>query len=92
MAIRFIVDSAADIIPAEAAKLNITHVPLEVIFDDEQYLDAVNLTHAEFYQKLETHKELPRTSQVPPARFAAAFEGTGGAGCTGSPAAGRGRG
>ncbi|MBQ6842593.1 MAG: DegV family protein [Firmicutes bacterium] len=73
MAIRFIVDSAADIIPSEAAELNIIHMPLEVRFDEEQYLDAVDLTHAEFYQKLEEHKELPSTSQVPPARFAAAY-------------------
>lgn len=69
MAIKFIVDSAADIIPAEAEKLGITHIPLKVRFDDEEYLDAVNLTHGEFYEKLEGFKALPTTSQVPPAEF-----------------------
>lgn len=69
MAIKFIVDSAADIIPAEAEKLGIKHIPMKVRFGDEEFLDAVTLTHSEFYQKLEQVQELPTTSQVPPAEF-----------------------
>lgn len=41
MAIHFIVDSASDILPCEAAALGITHLPLTVRFGEEEYADAV---------------------------------------------------
>lgn len=69
MAIKLIVDSAADIIPAEAEKLGIIHLPMKVRFGDVEYLDAATLTHREFYEKLESSKTLPTTSQIPPTEF-----------------------
>lgn len=69
MAIKFIVDSAADITPSESEKLGITHIPMKVRFGDEEFLDAVNLTHREFYEKLESSRDLPTTSQIPPSEF-----------------------
>ena len=50
MAVQFIIDSASDIIPAEAEKLGIIHLPLKVMFGNEEYYDAVNLSHKEFYK------------------------------------------
>ena len=52
MAVRFIIDSAADIVPAEAEALGLIHLPLKVIFGEEEYSDSVDLTHREFYEKL----------------------------------------
>lgn len=74
MAIRFVIDSGSDILPAEAEKKGMIHVPLTVSFEGQEYLDAVELGHMEFYDKLETCKNLPVTSQVPPYRFEEAFE------------------
>ena len=48
-------------------------MPLTVFFGDEAYLDGVDLDNATFYQKLQTSKVTPRTSQPPPAAFAEAF-------------------
>lgn len=70
MAIRFVIDSAADILPAEAAQLGLIHVPLTVRFEDgTEYRDSVDLTPEEFYNKLAVCKNLPVTSQIPPAAF-----------------------
>lgn len=74
MAIRFIIDSAADIIPAEAEKLGLIHLPLKVMFGDKEYSDAVDLTHKEFYEKLIESDDFPKTSQVNPDTFVSAFQ------------------
>lgn len=74
MAVQFIVDSASDILPQEAKTLNMIHVPLTVVFGDREYADGVDLTHQEFYEKLIESDILPTTCQVPPAKFAEAFE------------------
>ncbi|HZR40958.1 MAG TPA: DegV family protein [Ktedonobacteraceae bacterium] len=74
MAVRIVTDSTADI-PAERAKeLDITIVPLTVFFGDDAYLDGVELDNTNFYQKLQSSKELPRTSQPSPAAFQDAFK------------------
>lgn len=82
MAIRFVTDSGSDILPAEAQEMGITHIPLTVSFGDTEYLDAVDMTHADFYRKLAEADKLPVTSQIPPWRFQEAFEKIVGAGDT----------
>lgn len=72
MAIRFVIDSAADIPPAEAEQLGLIHIPMTVRFEDgSEYRDGVDLTYQEFYEKLAHCKELPVTSQIPPTGFEA---------------------
>lgn len=73
MAVRLISDSACDISQSEAKELNITILPLKTLIDGEEYLDGVTITPHEFYDKLETCKELPTTSQLCPAEFEDAF-------------------
>ena len=74
MAVKFIIDSAADVIPSECEVLGVTHLPLKVLFGEQEYADAVTLSHAEFYEKLTTDPNHPTTSQVSPAEFEAAYE------------------
>ena len=74
MAVKFIVDSACDILPAEAKELGIIHLPLKVIFGEEEFADAVDLSHEEFYEKLIESDVFPSTSQVPPADFEDAYK------------------
>lgn len=74
MAVQFIIDSASDILPEEARKLGLIHLPLTVLFGEETYRDAVDLTHEGFYEKLVENDVLPTTSQIPPGEFAAAYE------------------
>lgn len=72
MAIKFVIDSASDILPEEAARLALVHIPMLVSFDGQEYKDGVDLTHREFYEKLIESDALPTTSQVTPACFEAA--------------------
>lgn len=74
MAVQFIIDSASDILPEEARELALIHLPLTVLFGEETYRDAVDLTHEGFYEKLVENDVLPTTSQIPPGEFAAAYE------------------
>lgn len=64
MKVKLMVDSATDINQTEAKKLGITMMPMQVRFKNEEFLDGVNLTPSEFYQKLIKDKELPKTSLV----------------------------
>lgn len=74
MAIQFIIDSAADIVPVEARMLGLFHIPLKVMFGETEYNDAVDLTHEEFYEKLIESDTLPTTSQINPDTFARVYQ------------------
>ena len=74
MAVKFIIDSASDILPEECERLGLIHLPMKVIFGTEEFADAVDMTHREFYEKLIESDVLPTTCQIPPAEFAEACE------------------
>ena len=59
-----VTDSSA-YIPKELAKnLNITVVPLVVIWGNESFEDGVDILPEQFYTRLKSSKEMPTTSQV----------------------------
>ena len=72
--VAIITDSSADLPPGIAEALNIHVVPLRLNFGDQDYLDKVGLTPAEFYRKLREEVVLPRTSQPSPGDFRRQFE------------------
>ena len=75
MAVKFIIDSASDVLPNECKKLGAVHVPLTVRFGDKEFADAVDLSHRKFYKMLTSGKEEhPTTSQITPAAWAEAME------------------
>ena len=76
--IRIITDSASDM-PVDYRE-DVTVVPLHVRFGTEEYLDGVNLSHREFYEKLIENEELPTTSQVAPYAFEDVYKKAGQAG------------
>lgn len=69
MSVKILIDSGSDITEREATYLGVNLIPIEVSFGDEEYLDGVNLTAENFYDKLTTSKSLPKTSQINPYRF-----------------------
>lgn len=69
-----VTDSTADIPPAVREKYGIEVVPLEVIFGDEVYKDGVDITSAEFFDRLESSSVMPRTSQPSPGDFARIYK------------------
>ncbi len=74
MAIRILVDSTSDILPAEATELNVIVVPLKTVFGDVSFRENIDISHGEFFEKLATVKDLPTTSQPTPADFLPHFE------------------
>ncbi|MBR5618060.1 MAG: DegV family protein [Oscillospiraceae bacterium] len=71
MGIRVIVDSTADLTPQVRERVVV--VPLTVHFGEEEFVDGIDLTGAEFYEKLAVSPVLPTTSQASPYAFSAAF-------------------
>lgn len=72
--IKILIDSASDIDAEEAKSKGIAMIPMEVRFGDDLYLDGVNLTHKEFFEKLIESVELPKTSQINEFRWEEEFE------------------
>lgn len=72
--VRIVADSTSDI-PAELRKrLQISMVPLKVLFGEETYLDAITIQSAQFYEKLKSATVLPTTSQPSPLDFFEVYE------------------
>ncbi len=74
MAVKIIIDSASDITVNEAKELGLGFIPIEIRFGTEEYLDGVNITHNEFYNRLKNSTGLPQTSQINPFRFEEEFK------------------
>lgn len=72
--LRIITDSASDFIKEEAERLNIEIVHMVVRFGEKEYLDGVDLSSDEFFEKLIESAELPKTSQINSFRFGEVFE------------------
>ena len=52
----------------------LTILPLTLIWGDDSYRDSIDITPNEFYEKLQTAKIMPSTSQVTPVQFSTAFQ------------------
>jgi len=72
-AVRLVTDSTADIPPQLAAEWGVTVVPCLVHFGRETFREGVDLSHAEFYRRLESGSGLPTTSSPGPGVFAATY-------------------
>ncbi len=72
--IKIIADSLSDIPVELREQYNITILPLTIIFDEEEYKDGISLSSDEFFQKLTSTKNMPRTSQVNPVDFSVEIE------------------
>ncbi|AVK61504.1 DegV family protein [Lactobacillus sp. CBA3605] len=59
-----VTDSASYLSAADIEKYNIHVVPITVIFGKQTYLENVEMTTKEFYERMRTAPELPTTTQV----------------------------
>ncbi len=76
--ISIVTDSTSDIPPDIARELQITVIPVHVIFGEESFDDGVTITREEFYRRLKTSKVLPTTSTPSAGEFAEWFRRVGG--------------
>lgn len=72
--IRIITDSSSDITKKRAEELGIRLIPISYTFDGEQYFrDGFDLSVEEFYEKLRSNSEIPKTTQVTPVEYEDCF-------------------
>ena len=72
--LRIITDSTSDISVEKAKEMKIDVVALNVVFNQQSYRDGIDINNQEFYERLETAKILPSTSQPSPEAFVKLFE------------------
>lgn len=69
-----VTDSTAYLPPYIVEKLDIHVIPLTVTIDGQAYEEEVDLTSADFYNKVRGEGPLPKTSQPPVGKFVELFE------------------
>ncbi|MFC0189124.1 DegV family protein [Fictibacillus aquaticus] len=74
MKLSFVLDSASDYRIEPITGYPLVIVPLNVQFGEDQYLDGVNITENEFYERMGREPELPKTSQPSPHAFLETFK------------------
>lgn len=74
MTIRIVTDSTADLPEQIAKEHGITVIPLYINVAGESYLDGVDLSRQEFYQKLPDYETPPLTSAPGPETFRKIYE------------------
>ena len=83
MGIRVVTDSACDLPAPLIEALGIEIVPLTIRFGDEEFVDRVELSAAEFWERLEHTDTLPETAAPSPGAFETCFRGLAARGATG---------
>ncbi|MED1204496.1 DegV family protein [Heyndrickxia acidicola] len=71
--IKIISDSSCDLPEHLLKKYDISIVPLVITLDGEVYREGADLTPEDFFRKMFSSTELPKTSQPSPSSFAEAF-------------------
>ena len=83
MTVRIVTDSACDLPESIATELGIEIIPLAIRFGDDEFIDRVELTTAEFWAKAANSPTLPATAAPAPGAFEAAYRRAAADGATG---------
>jgi DegV family protein with EDD domain len=73
MGVRVVTDSACDLPPALCAELGIEIVPLTIRFGADELVDRVELTNADFWERLARSTVVPETAAPSVGAFESAF-------------------
>jgi DegV family protein with EDD domain len=74
MTIRIVTDSSCDLPPEIIQEHRITVIPLFINVGDQSYLDGVDLSHQEFYERLPGFRPAAKTAAPGPEVFRKTFE------------------
>lgn len=64
-----IADSTADVPQATVSEYGIHIVPMRLAFGEQSFLEGIDITAEEFYDKLAKSRDLPTTSQTSPSQY-----------------------
>ena len=82
MSIRIVTDSTCDLPESVIARHGVTVVPLYINIGQKGYVDGVELSRQEFYERLPTYNPLPTTATPGTDMFRKAYEKLAGEGAT----------
>ena len=74
MSVKIIIDSTCDFTNEDIAKYDLDCARLTINWDGKEYVDGIDMTKKEFFEKLATEKTSPSTSQVPAPIFEEKFK------------------
>ena len=74
MNIQLLCDSLCDIPDEIAAKPYLEVIPLTVMFDNEEFREGIDISKEEFYKRVKSTGEIPKTSQATYIEFREAFD------------------
>lgn len=69
-----VTDSAAYLPPKLIEEYNITVVPITVIFDNQAYLENIDMDSPTFFERMRNDNELPTTSQITLGQMEATYD------------------
>ncbi|QAT39889.1 DegV family protein [Clostridium sp. JN-9] len=72
--VRLVTDSSADLPEEFLKKYHIAVVPLNIYIQGKEFKEGKNITSKEFFNKMFSSDEIPKTSQPSPLAFANAFK------------------
>ena len=73
MGVTIMTDSTCDMSSSQAREHGVEVVPIWILFGSERLRDGIDVTRTNFYERLATAKDLPRTEPPDTAAFEAAF-------------------
>ena len=74
MNIQLLCDSLCDIPDEIASKPYLEVIPLTVMFDNEEFKEGIDISKEEFYKRVKSTGEIPKTSQATYIEFREAFD------------------
>jgi len=74
MTIRIVTDSTCDLPESLIKELGISVVPLYINADAHEYLDGVDISREEYYQRLPDFKKIPTTAVPSPQKFRVVYD------------------
>ena len=74
MTIRIVTDSTCDLPASVVSEYGITVIPLYINMGDQSYLDGVEITREEFYERLPNYNPPPTTSAPGTGTFFKVYE------------------
>jgi DegV family protein with EDD domain len=72
--VKIITDSTSDLTMEMARELGVTMLPLTVTFGKESYVEQIDITPAEFFDKLQKSNVFPTTSGLPTGVYIQAYD------------------
>lgn len=72
--IKIITDSTCDLPKYILEENHVVSMPLQVTVNDKTYFDGIDIDINTFFEEMDKSSEPPKTSQIPPAKFAEVFK------------------